>query len=187
MKALQIEKEIKTILSPKRYKHSLNVRDISVPIAKKYNLDIKLIEKAALLHDIAKDYDLLESMKLADKYGLDISKEEKNNPALIHSKLGVKIAQNELGISNTEILTSIENHTTGKPNMSIFQLVIYVSDYLDPDRKLINQEIVANTVKKNIFEAALLVCISKLEYVLESIKHINVKSINFYNWLLTKQ
>lgn len=38
------------------------------------------------------------------------------------------------GIENEEILRSIESHTTGRPNMSLLDKIIYIADYIEPGR-----------------------------------------------------
>ncbi len=179
-----IENELPNWLSPKRIKHSYNTRDIAVKLGRHYQLNVEKIEKAALLHDIAKDLDLLESLKLAQKLKLTILKPEEKNPALIHAKLGTTIAAKLLKIKDKVILDSIRNHTTGTPDMDKIELVIYIADYLDPDKKQRNYDLISEIANQNIYEAALIVCTSKLEHVIESLKYINFKSIEFYHWLL---
>ena len=183
----EMKKLIKKMLTPKRYRHSLNVVDMALKIAEYHDFPTKKIKTAAVLHDIAKDIDLVNSLKKADKLGLIIHEDEKMNSSLIHSKLGRAIAEKELGIKDDFILEAIGYHTTGKAKMCDLALIIYIADYIDPDKThMKNTKLIKHTVKENLYEAALLVCISKMEYVIESMKVIHLDSIHFYNWLVKK-
>lgn len=184
MNCNEIETEIKKRLSPRRYQHSLNVKKIAVELAKIYGLNLEKVEKAALLHDVAKDIELLKSMEIALHYEVIISAEEEKSPALIHSKLGAAITEKEFSIKDQEILSAIEHHTAGKPGMTQIALVVYVADYLDPDKNLEDGKLILEIAKRNIYKAALLVCVEKLKYSLQSLKHIHVRGLEFYNWLL---
>jgi predicted HD superfamily hydrolase involved in NAD metabolism len=184
MQINQINQELSKRLSHKRHVHCGNVAKTAVTLSKLHQIDSLKAEQAGLLHDIAKDYNLLEALRLADKLGLTLNDEDKINPALIHSKLGSLIIADDLGFKDQEILDAVHYHTTGRKNMGQLELLIYVCDYLDPDKKLKNYDLISHTAAKNLHEAALLVCICKIEFVLESMKMLNLDSIHCYNWLV---
>ena len=50
-------KELKKQINESRYNHVLRVRDKAIYLAKIYNAPIEQVETAALLHDIAKNFD----------------------------------------------------------------------------------------------------------------------------------
>ncbi|HCL57554.1 MAG TPA: hypothetical protein DHW82_11175 [Spirochaetia bacterium] len=183
----EILKELNSRLTPKRYKHSLHVAEKAVDLALSHNLDIEITEQAALLHDIAKDLSLDESKKKAEEYKIVLSEEELFNTGLIHSKIGKEILEKELKITHPEILNTVLHHTTGYPGMSDIELAVYVADYLDPNKKLKNYELIAKISRKNLYQASILVSVAKLDYVIHSLKTVNINSILFYNWLLTKR
>ena len=89
---------------------------------------------AALLHDCAKYLDTDVKCSLCAKYNVAISDIEKNNPELLHAKAGALLAYEKYGIQNNEILSAIFYHTTGKPDMSLLEQIIFVSDYIEPGR-----------------------------------------------------
>lgn len=49
-------------------------------------------------------------------------------------KAGRIFARKKYEIENEEILRSIESHTTGRPNMSLLDKIIYIADYIEPGR-----------------------------------------------------
>ena len=70
---------------------------------------------------------------LAMRYGANL--EQALTAGLLHdAKLGAFFAWKKYGIENEEILRSIESHTTGRPNMSLLDKIIYIADYIEPGR-----------------------------------------------------
>ena len=44
------------------------------------------------------------------------------------------MAKKAYGVSDEEILSAIRWHTTGKPEMSMLDIIIYMADYIEPNR-----------------------------------------------------
>ena len=59
---------------------------------------------------------------------------EEKNPSLLHAKLGAYMAETAYGVEDPEILSAIKWHTTGKPDMSMLDIIIYMADYIEPNR-----------------------------------------------------
>ncbi len=127
--------ETNFINNPKRLKHIYGVRDTALYLGKKYNLDLEKLEIIALLHDITKYYSLEENRKLIDDYFPDSETIYREyNEFIIHSFSAYIVAKREYKIEDNEILNSILNHTVGRPNMSIYEKIIFISDYIEPNR-----------------------------------------------------
>lgn len=60
---------------------------------------------------------------------------ERKNPFLLHAKVGAYLAREKYGIKDPDILNAIQNHTTGRKNMSLLEKIIFVADYIEPGRK----------------------------------------------------
>lgn len=125
---------LKEDLKPKRWKHTMGVVDMAVRMAQKWGCDLENARIAALLHDCAKYLDIDAKMALCAKYGVGVTDIEKTNPELLHAKAGALLAYEKYGISNREILSAIYYHTTGRPNMSLLEQIIFVADYIEPGR-----------------------------------------------------
>ena len=67
---------------------------------------------------------------MAAKLGIEVDETEKNQPILLHAKLGVYYAQHKYGVTDKEILDGILYHTTGAPDMT--PLAMAVSAGADP-------------------------------------------------------
>ena len=75
-----------------------------------------------------------EQLKLCEKYKITLTDLEHSMPALIHAKLGAYLAENEYGIKDREVLDAITYHTTGRPEMTMLEKILYIADYIEPRR-----------------------------------------------------
>ena len=131
----EIQEKLKTELNSHRYEHTLGVMYTAGCMAMRYGEEVEKALLAGLLHDCAKCISIEEKLELCKQYQLEMSHAEKNNPELIHAKLGVKIAKDKYHIEDEDILNAISSHTTGRPDMSLLEKIIYIADFMEPGRK----------------------------------------------------
>lgn len=127
-------KKLKHYLDAERYEHTIGVMHTAACLAMRYGEDIEKAMTAGLLHDCAKCIPNDEKMKLCKKYHLDVSEAETANPGLLHAKLGAFIAWQKYKITDKTIIRSIASHTTGRPDMSLLDKIIYIADFIEPGR-----------------------------------------------------
>ena len=170
---------------PFREEHIISTRELAVKIAKKYNIDIVKTSIAALCHDLGKRYKDEEMKKIIFEC------DNKKYPnyitgALLHARVSSIIAQNEFNINDKEILSAIESHTVGHGHMSMLEKIIYVSDYLEPTRKIE----IANKIREKIFidfdSAFLEVVLESINFVLSKKQYLSDKTIELYTSLIIK-
>ena len=126
---------IKSVQKDKRFLHTLGVADEAISMGKIF-LPNKL-EKlyfTGLLHDITKDFSTEKHLELCSKYSIEISPDIA--PKLLHSKTGAAYARDKFGDDyiDSEVYNAIFRHTTGSVNMSIFDIIIYLADYIEQGR-----------------------------------------------------
>lgn len=126
---------MKRVQDASRYEHTLGVAYTAACLAGVYGIDTRKAIRAGLLHDCAKCMSDLETISLCKEYGIVISEVEMRNPsALLHAKLGAKLAFDKYNEKDEDVLRAIEYHTTGRPNMSMLEKIIFVADYMEPGR-----------------------------------------------------
>lgn len=131
---IKIREHLKKKLSTSRYEHTLGVAYTSVALAMRYGCDLQKAELAGLLHDCAKRYEDAVIIEKCGKRGIVLTEAELMAPAVIHAKLGAWMAEHKYGIADPEILSAISCHTTGKPEMSLLDKIVYIADYIEPGR-----------------------------------------------------
>ena len=125
---------VKSRLSEKRYKHTINVKKMAVKLAKRYGADEEKAALAALLHDSAKELPKAEMLQIFADNAI-IAKNAAKRPAPVwHGYAATVLCQTQWGVTDPEILSAIECHTTGKQNMSLLDKIIYMADMTSAER-----------------------------------------------------
>lgn len=129
-----IKKELKSSLDKNRYEHTLGVAYTAMCLAMKYEVDLDKAELAGLLHDCAKCIPDEKKLKKCYEHNINITEIEKEQPYLLHSKLGAFMAMDKYDIHDKDIINAILKHTTGTADMTMLEKIIYVADYIEPKR-----------------------------------------------------
>lgn len=131
-----IRKEMEAVLSSKRYTHTLGVAYTAASLAMAHGEPMEDAMTAGLLHDCAKSMHGSELVAICEKARLNVTAVERSNPtALLHAKAGAYLAQHKYGVNDDNILNAIRYHTTGRPDMSRLEKILYIADYIEPNRK----------------------------------------------------
>lgn len=169
---------LSSTLRPKRYEHTLGVANTASNLACCYG-DEKLQEQAflaGLLHDCAKYYTGKEQIALCEQYQIPFTEIESENTALIHAKLGAYLAKERYGITEPEILSAIACHTTGKPAMTILEKIIYIADFIEPNRKMNTSPYSLSEIRKTCFEDLDRGLYMILDCIVSHLKQLEIKT-----------
>ena len=131
----KLTKAMEEVQTGKRFQHTLGVEFTAAALAMKHDEVLLDAQLAGLLHDCAKCLSDEKLIKICVKNHLDISEVERRNPYLLHGKAGAVLAKSEFGIEDQNILNAIQYHTTGRPEMSKLEKIIFIADYIEPGRK----------------------------------------------------
>lgn len=129
----EIEKDIKNILSEKRFKHSVGVAKRAVELAKIYKENEEEAKLIGIAHDIAKEMPKDESLKYIKENGIILDEIEELEPSLWHSKIGAHMVIKRYGFT-PKMAQSILYHTTGNVNMNTMDKIIYIADKTEENR-----------------------------------------------------
>jgi len=130
----EMKKKLKKALDKERYEHTKGVMYTAASMAMAHGYSIEQSMTAGLLHDCAKCIPNAEKLSLCEKHHILVTPAEAKNPSLLHSKLGALLAELEYEITDPEILHAIKVHTTGEPDMSVLDKIIFIADYIEPGR-----------------------------------------------------
>ena len=141
-------------LSDKRYLHTLGVEDMA-----KFLGRILVPEKlgelcaAALLHDIAKELTFDNQMAILSSSDVIYTEEDVLAKAALHSIAAVPIIKRDFPeYATSDVISAVANHTLGKDEMSIFDEIIFISDYAEAGRTYSSCCKVREYLLKNINE-----------------------------------
>lgn len=99
----EMKKLLKASLPHKRFKHSLAVYDTALELAAVYGLDKEKVGVGALLHDCGREIPTRDLLMHTIALGLPMDDVERNQPILLHAKLGVYYAREKYGVTDEAI------------------------------------------------------------------------------------
>ena len=129
----QLEKVVISLLNPNRVNHVLGCRDTAARLAHIWGVDETDAARAGMLHDVTKAIDGPLQLTLCREYGKVLSEFSLKYPKTLHALTGSMVAERIFG-ENEKVVAAIECHTTGKGNMTMLEKIIYVADYMEPNR-----------------------------------------------------
>jgi predicted HD superfamily hydrolase involved in NAD metabolism len=184
----QIKKDLKEILSERRYIHSLGVMEMAGKLAKIHNEDIETAKIAGLLHDIAKEMPKEEMLKYVKENNIETNKIERINTAILHGKIGADIAKKRYGVSK-QIQNAIKYHTTTSPEMDTLAKIVYVADKTEMNRKSEDYDIeYERKLAKEDLDAVIIYIIdANIKSLIDKNKLIEEESVKTRNSLMIKK
>ena len=131
----KLSSEVSKRLSEKRFLHTVGVRKMAEKLAK-FCLPSAVceLEAAALLHDISKE--LSEEAEAKILIENSVPYDPIKDKAVLHSYTAPFVVKSDFPEFSTEdILSAVKNHTLGSSDMSVFDMIIFISDYIEEGRK----------------------------------------------------
>ncbi|WP_413380106.1 bis(5'-nucleosyl)-tetraphosphatase (symmetrical) YqeK [Alkalihalobacillus sp. 1P02AB] len=182
-KALEL---VEPHLTAHRYKHTLGVMHTAVALAKKFGVNQKKAEIAAIFHDYAKFRDKNEMR--------DLVKEKLHWPSilhygdeLLHAPCGAYYVKSEVGICDQEILDAIAYHTTGKPEMTDLEKVVFLADYIEPGRQFKGVDEVRKIAETDLDEAIIQSLENTITFLMKRRQLIFPDTLATYNDFILKR
>ncbi|MCI8525835.1 MAG: nicotinate (nicotinamide) nucleotide adenylyltransferase [Oscillospiraceae bacterium] len=118
---------------PKRVPHVAGCCATAARLARRWGADEALAARCGILHDVTKALGRTAQLLLCEKYGIMTSEFEKAHYKLLHSKTGAVIARRIFGECDA-VYEAIYWHTTGKADMTVLEKILYLADYMEPNR-----------------------------------------------------
>lgn len=179
----EVYEEVIKRLSEYRVYHSECVAKRCVELAKVYKVDKEAAQLIGIVHDIAKEIPNDEKIKYCEEHNLSIDEIERENPGLLHGKIGADIAKREFGFSE-DLCSAIKYHTTGKANMSLLDKILYVADMTSDDRKFEEKNYIIELGNKNIDECVKYILKIGIAGRIEQDRKIHLNSIIALNYFM---
>lgn len=171
-----------------RLNHILRVEQMTVELARHYNLDLEKAAQAGLMHDLAKYFKPQLLIEMAQKEGLEIDEVMAATPHLLHADVSAIVANKTFGVKDEEVLQAIANHTLGRPDMSQLSCIVFLADSLEPGRGDTPElQKLRQTSYQNLATAVWLTCDYSLQFLLKTHCLIHPRTIATRNWFLQKQ
>ncbi len=174
---------LKTLLSDHRYDHSLRVSHEACLLAKHYHVDMDKVSLAGLIHDAAKEIDVFNShLAFTDDHIVIY----KNYPAVGHAFVLDVVIPAYFGSLPDDVIQAAMWHTSGKENMTDSEKIIFIADFIEPQRPYPQRLEVSKLAYESLDKAVFEIASFKLHHLLNDRKSIYSKLVdcyNFYNYI----
>jgi predicted HD superfamily hydrolase involved in NAD metabolism len=119
---------------PHTLDHSVRVTAAAQQLAGQYNADPQAASHAGWLHDISAAIPQNEWIKCAENWEIELLQEEHQSPLVLHQKLSAYIARHLFQVTDPDVISAIECHTTLRPGASRLDKIVFLADKLEWDQ-----------------------------------------------------
>ncbi len=180
---IELEKKIEEVQNPERFHHTIGVMNTAAALAMVHGVDIERARLAGLLHDCAKCVPNPDKIRLCEEYEVPFTEFERNNPHLLHGKLGAYFAKHIYNVNDDEICSAISYHTTGKCDMTVLEKIIFIADYIEPDRdEMPRLDVIRKTAFEDLDVCTEMIMSDSLVHLKEVGKPIDTSTMEAYEY-----
>lgn len=179
-----LREQVMPYLKSSRIAHVAGCESEAVMLASRWGEDMEAAAEAGILHDITKKLNLAEQLILCRKYGIIPDEVERENPQLLHAKTGAALARDRFGVPDG-VFDAIFWHTTGKPDMTLLEKIIYLADIIEPTRSFEGLDAVRKLCYEDIDRAMALALELSLEHIRKGNIEAHSNSVEAYLWYKT--
>ena len=162
----EIYKKVESKLKdhPSRLKHTLGVLEVAVELAKIYSVDTESASIAALYHDYTKYDEIHDQIKDLDPKDIE---DYRQFPIMYHALSAEKKLMQDFGITDSDILNAIRYHIWGRPRMSVLEKIIFIADYVEPNRHMEDITEIRNIAKTDLNRAVYRIMASSNAFLIQ--------------------
>ncbi|MDR0670117.1 MAG: nicotinate (nicotinamide) nucleotide adenylyltransferase [Treponema sp.] len=132
---VRMEEEARRTLSLSRFLHSRQVAVMASDLCRIFGLDSHTGYLAGIVHDIGKQLEVEDLIRLAQADRLPISSMEQKKPSLLHGRAGAVLLEERYGIRDQAILDAVRYHTTASGLMGPLAKILYIADKVEASRE----------------------------------------------------
>ena len=180
----QLEPIVVRLLNPNRVRHVLGCRDTAVELARRWGADENDAARAGMLHDITKALDGPLQLTVCQEYGKILDAFSRKYPKTLHALTGSLVAERIFG-ENPQVVAAIRNHTTGRAEMGLLETIIYVADYMEPNRDFPGVEELRELAFTDIYAALKLGLRMTLDHLARQGSEVSPETQQTIAWLNT--
>lgn len=180
----QLEPIVVRLLNPNRVRHVLGCRDTAVELARRWGADENDAARAGMLHDITKALDGPLQLTVCQEYGKILDAFSRKYPKTLHALTGSLVAERIFG-ENPQVVEAIRNHTTGRAEMGLLETIIYVADYMEPNRDFPGVEKLRELAFSDIYAALKLGLRMTLDHLARQGSEVSPETQQTIAWLNT--
>lgn len=180
----QIDDYLRKNLKESRYVHTLGVVQSACSLAKINGVDEEKTKIAALIHDAAKNMKIDKQYKILKDNNVDIDIISQNSPQILHGWVAAILAKDLMGVVDEEIINAVKYHTTARKSMSKLEKIIYIADYIEPNRDYPGVEELRKATFSNLDKGLLMGIDNTITFVIKQGQLVHPLTLDARNYLI---
>lgn len=150
-----LRQSVEKRLKKERFEHTLGVERLAAYLGERIMPDkVSELSAAAILHDVAKEIPYDEQVDIIKKSGISVTSEDLATKSILHSFAAVGVIKRDFSAFATEdVLNAVFSHTVGTPDMSVFDTIIFISDFAEDGRVYPSCKKIAENIKERFSQA----------------------------------
>lgn len=148
-----------------RMAHTLRVARMAGHLAHLHGVDPNRARLAAMLHDLARLWPAERLLAECAARGMSVDAFERENPVVLHARLGARLARERFEVDDEAVLSAILKHTVAAATMSALDLVVYLADGLEPERRFAERAELAALAEHDLIAAMRAVLANSIDYL----------------------
>ena len=174
-----------SMIRAKRIAHVQGTEEEAVRLAQRWGADEEKARRGAILHDCTKYLTMEEQLQLCRKYGIVLDDLEQQAVKLLHAKTGACVARDVYGVSD-DVYEAIFWHTTGKADMTLLEKILYIADYMEPNRDFPGVERLRTLAYQDLDQAVLAGCEMSIQEMKDRGLPVHPNTVRAREWLRSK-
>jgi len=129
----QIIQSVSVQMPERRWIHTQGVMSTAIQLAERYGENPQRAELAAIIHDVAKYWPITDQAAYIKEHSLN-KQLLQYNKELWHAEVGASVAKEQYDVQDVAICDAIRYHTSGRANMTLLEKIVWLADYIEPNR-----------------------------------------------------
>ncbi|MDF7639166.1 bis(5'-nucleosyl)-tetraphosphatase (symmetrical) YqeK [Lactobacillus sp. ESL0791] len=170
----------KSNMDEQRFAHCVRVSSTAQKLAELNGYDQDKAALAGFVHDYAKQVPVSEYREVIKTQGFDPDLLNWNR-AIWHGIVGTYFIKRDLQITDPEILTAVDRHTTGDVQMTTLDKIVFMADFIEPGRDFPGVEEARKITFANLDQGVAFQLAHSLEFLVEKRSKIYPRTFAAYN------
>ena len=175
----------KELVPSGRWAHVRGVVETADWLAERYTRrEVMRARLAGWIHDVAKAWDDAELLAYAEEHGWPLGEAERESPMLLHGAVGYALAAERFGLDDPALQSACVHHTTGYPQMTTLDKVIFVADLIEPTREFKGLKPIRRAARRDLDVAVLMSVDFTLRHLLKRQRPVAPRAVALHNALV---
>ncbi len=185
----EVRVALRSRLGRGRAAHCERVAAAAAALASHHGLDARAAELAGLLHDWYRECGAEEIVAVARACGVVAADAPEGGivPDVLHGPVAARLLPARWPDLPPAVLAAIDRHTTGDPEMTEFDCLVYVADLIEPGHRYRGVEALRSLAQEDLWASTLAAMDAAIVRLVQLGRRIDPRTVAARNTLLARK